>query len=287
MPADKVLAAAMLASLPPSLQVQLDGDIAILRINRAAKRNALDQATVLGMERFFSAPPAGVRVVVLDCEGEHFSAGLDLSEMINRDPISSVQYSMLWGRAFERIESGSLPVISVLKGGVIGGGLELASATHIRVAEPTAFYSLPEGQRGLFVGGGASVRVSRLIGAHRVADMMLTGRVLDAEEGQSVGLSHYLSGPGEGLAWALELAAKVAANSTVTNFAVLQALPRIAEVNPADGYLFESLMAAVASASGEAQTRMRAFLEGRAAKVRTDAVMPRGADRTDRLRNKS
>jgi enoyl-CoA hydratase/carnithine racemase len=194
--------------------------------------------------------------------------------------MSVVEYSMLWGRAFDRIERGSLPVISVLKGGVIGGGLELASATHIRVAEPTAFYSLPEGQRGVFVGGGASVRVSRLIGAHRVADMMLTGRVLDAEEGQAAGLSHYLSGPGEGLTWALELAAKVAANSPVTNFAVLQALPRIAEVNPADGYLFESLMAAIASASGEAQTRMQAFLEGRATKVQRQGSRCDGGVRT-------
>ena len=76
--------------------------------------------------------------------------------------------------------------------------------------------------------------------------MMLTGRVLDAEEGQALGLSHYLTGPGEGLARALELAEKIAANSPVTNFAVLQALPRIAEANPAEGYLLESLMAAVA-----------------------------------------
>ena len=71
----------------------------------------------------------------------------------------------------------------------------------------------------------------------------------------------------EGLAKALELAAKVAQNSPVTNFAVLQALPRIAEANPAEGYLLESLMAAVAGGSDEAKTRMRAFLEGRAAKV--------------------
>ena len=94
---------------------------------------------------------------------------------------------------------------------MVGGGLELASATHLRVAEPSAFYALPEGQHGLFVGGGGSVRVPRLIGAHRMADMMLTGRVLDAEEGHALGLSHYLTGPGEGLARALELAQKIAA----------------------------------------------------------------------------
>jgi enoyl-CoA hydratase/carnithine racemase len=253
--------------LPSSLRVERHDDVAVLRLCRAAKRNALDDATVLGLEAFFSTPPIGVKVVVLDAEGDHFSAGLDLSELVERDAFEGLEHSMMWHRAFERIESGRLPVIAVLKGAVVGGGLELACAAHIRVAEPSAFYALPEGQRGLFVGGGASVRVPRLIGVHRMTDMMLTGRVYDARDGHTVGLSHYLTESGQGLAHALELAKKVAANSPVTNFAVLQALPRIAEANPAEGYLLESLMAAVAGGSEEAKTRMRAFLEGRAAKV--------------------
>lgn len=256
--------------LPPSLQFERhgrDGEVGVLRLSRTAKRNALDDATVLGLEAFFGAPPAGVRAVVLDAAGEHFSAGLDLSELTERDVLEGVQHSMMWHRAFARIESGTVPVVSVLKGAVVGGGLELAAATHIRVAEPSAFYALPEGQRGLFVGGGGSVRVPRLIGAHRMADMMLTGRVLSAQEGQDVGISHYLTEAGEGLATGLELATKIAANSPVTNFAVLQALPRIAQANPAEGYLLEALMAAVAGGSDEAQSRMRAFLEGRGAKV--------------------
>jgi enoyl-CoA hydratase/carnithine racemase len=252
---------------PPSLQVERHGTVAVLRLCRAAKRNALDDATVLGMEAFFSAPPTGVAAVVLDADGEHFSAGLDLSELTERDAFGGLEHSLMWHRAFDRIEHGRLPVISVLKGAVVGGGLELATATHLRVAEPSAFYALPEGQHGLFVGGGGSVRLPRLIGAHRMADMMLTGRVLGADEGQAVGLSHYLVGNGEGLAKALELAAKVATNSPVTNFAVLQALPRIAEASPSEGYLLESLMAAVAGSSADAKARMNAFLEGRAGKV--------------------
>jgi len=239
----------------------------VLRLTRAAKRNALNDPTVLGIEAFFSAPPEGVKAVVLDAQGEHFCAGLDLSELTERDAFESLQHSRMWHRAFERMESGRLPVVSVLKGAVIGGGLELASATHLRVAEPSTFYALPEGQHGLFVGGGGSVRVPRLIGAHRMADMMLTGRVVDAEEGQTLGLSHYLVGPGEGLDKALALAKKIATNSPVTNFAVLQALPRIAEANPAEGYLLESLMAALAGSSEQAQQRMQAFLQGRGGKV--------------------
>jgi (methylthio)acryloyl-CoA hydratase len=241
--------------------------VAVLRLARPAKRNALNDPTVLGIEAFFSAPPTGIKAVVLDAEGPHFCAGLDLSELTERDAFEGLEHSQMWHRAFERLERGRLPVVAVLKGAVIGGGLELASATHLRVAEPTAFYALPEGQHGLFVGGGGSVRVPRLIGAHRMADMMLTGRVVDAQEGQALGLSHYLVGPGEGLARALELAQKIAANSPVTNFAVLQALPRIAEANPAEGYLMESLVAALAGSSEQAQQRMQAFLAGRGGKV--------------------
>ena len=254
-----------IALLPDSLRLELKDDIAVLWLSRPAKRNALDDATVLGLEAFFGAPPPGVKAVVLAADGEHFSAGLDLSELTERDVFEGLEHSMMWHRAFERLERGRVPVVAVLKGAVVGGGLELAAAAHIRVAEPSAFYALPEGQRGLFVGGGGSVRVPRLIGAHRMADMMLTGRVLDADEGHAAGLSHYRVE--DGFEHALGLARKIAANSPITNFAVLQALPRIAEANPAEGYLMESLMAAVAGGSGEAKERMQAFLDKRAGKV--------------------
>ena len=96
----------------------------------------------------------------------------------------------MWHRAFHEIEFGRVPVVAALKGAVIGGGLELALSAHLRVAESSAFYALPEGQRGIFVGGGASVRLPRLIGVSRMRDMMLTGRVHDAESGERLGLSH-------------------------------------------------------------------------------------------------
>src|SRR3546814_4783914 len=89
---------------------------------------------------------------------------------------------MMWHEAFRHIQFGRVPVIAVLHGAVIGGGLELAAATHVRIAEPSSFYALPEGQRGIFVGGGGSVRIPRLIGVARMMDMMLTGRVYDRSE---------------------------------------------------------------------------------------------------------
>jgi (methylthio)acryloyl-CoA hydratase len=176
----------------------------------------------------------------------------------------------MWHRAFHDIEFGRVPVVSVLSGAVVGGGLELAVATHIRVAERSAFYALPEAQRGLFLGGGGSVRITRLIGVARVQDLMLTGRVLSAEEGHSAGISQYLVAEGEGLAEALRLAHRIAANAAITNFAAMQALPRIADSDPAAGLFTESLMAAIAETTPEAQRRMRDFLAKRAAKAKPE-----------------
>lgn len=255
-------------NLPPTLTASRDGDIAILRLSRPAKRNAIDDETVLGLRRYFMEIPQGVGAVVLHGEGEHFCAGLDLGEVSGDIDIRrGVLHSQMWHKAFHEIQFGTVPVVSVLHGAVVGGGLELAASTHIRIAERSAYYGLPEGQRGIFLGGGGSVRIPRLIGVHRVQDMMLTGRTLSAEEGHGAGISQYLVAEGEGLAKGIELARKMAGNAVMTNFAVLHALPRIAESDPATGLFTESLMAAIAETTPEAQQRLKDFLEKRAAKV--------------------
>jgi (methylthio)acryloyl-CoA hydratase len=250
--------------LPNSLSQERDGDIAILRLNRPQKRNAIDDPTIVGIGHFFSSLPKEVRAVVLDGTGEHFCAGLDLSALKELDVVEGVKHSRMWHKAVDEIQFGPVPVICVLHGAVVGGGLELAAAAHIRVAEPSAFYALPEGQRGIFVGGGASARVPRLIGFARMADMMLTGRAYSAEEGQQIGLSQYLVGTGEGLAKALELARKIAANAPMTNFALTHVLPRIAEVGQDQGLLIESLTAAIAQSAPEAKARIQQFLSKQA-----------------------
>ena len=192
---DSLLQRAM--DLPSSLLTRRHGAVAVLILNRPAKRNALNDETLLGIEAFFTHLPDDVACVVLAAEGDHFSAGLDLSEMGERDTISGVRHSRMWHRALEMIEFGPVPVVCALQGAVVGGGLELAAAAHLRVAERSTFYALPEGQRGIFVGGGASVRVPRLIGVARMADLMLTGRRYDADEGLAIGLSQYVVDDGD------------------------------------------------------------------------------------------
>jgi (methylthio)acryloyl-CoA hydratase len=253
--------------LPSTLRAERRGAVAVLTLARAEKRNALDDATVAGIETFFTSLPEGINAVVLAGEGEHFSSGLDLAELSERDVLAGIEHSRSWHRAFERIEFGKVPVVAVLHGAVVGGGLELAAATHVRVAERSAFYALPEASRGIYVGGGASVRLPALIGTSRVMEMMLTGRTLSAEEGQAIGLSHYLVDNGAGFAKALELAERIASNAPFTNYAVMQLLPRIARADPAAGFATEALAAAIAQGESEAKARLKAFLEKRGPKV--------------------
>jgi len=253
--------------LPATLTAERHGAVAVLRLNRPAKRNALDDRTVEGIEAFFAAVPDDIGAVVLCGEGEHFSAGLDVAELAELNAVAGVAHSRSWHRAFERVEFGTVPVIAVLHGAVVGGGLELAAAAHLRVAERTAFYALPEATRGIYVGGGGSVRLPPLIGTARVMDMMLTGRTLSAEEGQLIGLTQYLVDEGEGLAKGMELAHRIAGNPPFTNFAVTHLLPRIARSDAATGYITEALAAAIAQGDEAAKARLKAFLEKRAAKV--------------------
>lgn len=242
-------------------------EIAIIRLTRGAKRNALNDALILALRDLFEKMPTGIRAAVIDGEGEHFCAGLDLSELKDRDAGQGLHHSRMWHAALECVQYGPVPVIAALHGAVVGGGLELASACHIRVADESTFYALPEGSRGIFVGGGGAVRIPRLIGAARMTDMMLTGRVFNAQDGERIGLAQYLVPQGTAFDKAFELAQRVAQNAPLTNYALTHVLPRIAE-QPADqGYMTEAMMAAIAQSAPEAKDRVRAFLEGRAAKV--------------------
>lgn len=245
------------------LKIEIEGALATLTMNRPGKRNAMCDELLDALDRFFSAPPEGVRVVILTGTEGHFCSGLDLSEHVARDAEGTMRHSRNWHRVMETIQFSGLPVVSAMFGAVIGGGLELAASTHVRIAEPSTIFQLPEGMRGIFVGGGATVTVGRLLGADRMREMMLTGRKYGANEGLTLGLAHYVVGEGEAMDLARELAGKIAKNAALSNYMMIQAISRISEMPRSDGLFAESLAAAVSQTSADAEEGLRAFLEKR------------------------
>ncbi len=249
------------------LNIEIENEIARIGINRPEKRNALNDEVILLFEDVFRQISPTVKCAVIYGMGKHFSAGLDLSELKERDVVEGVNHSRMWHRVLNSIEFSKVPVVSALHGAVVGGGLELACSTHIRVADKSTFYALPEGQRGIFVGGGGSVRIPKLIGTARMQDMMLTGRVYTADEGQQIGISQYLV-ENDPLSKAMELAEKICTNAPMTNYAVTHVLPNIQNVPDESGFMLEALIAAIAQGSPEAKKRLKDFLDGRAKKVK-------------------
>jgi len=247
----------------PLFLTERQGAIAIVTINRPAKRNALNEKMWRSLKEMFENFEPDVRAVVLTGAGEHFCAGLDLTEHRHREPFESIAMSRLGHATCEAIQFGGRPVVTAMHGAVIGGGLEIAAATHVRVADTTAFYQLPEGRRGFYVGGGGSVSVARIIGSGRMIEMMLTGRVLDAAAGERLGLSHYVVEPGKALDKAIELAEIIARNAPIPNYLIMQAIPRIEKMGAGEGLWTESVAQAISLTSADARAGIEAFLKKR------------------------
>jgi (methylthio)acryloyl-CoA hydratase len=162
--------------------------------------------------------------------------------------------------AIQRAQEEARALVVFGHGHCFCAGLDLAEHRARQPAEP-------EGQRGIYVGGGASVHVARLLGVSRMADMMLTGRVLDAAAAERAGLVNYLVEEGAAAAKAGELATQAAAMAPLTVLGVLQALPRIQDMAEEDGLFVESMMVALAQTGPEAAARLAEFVEKRGSKV--------------------
>jgi (methylthio)acryloyl-CoA hydratase len=250
------------------LKVDIQGPIAVLTMNRPDKRNAMSDNLLAALDAFFSAPPKDIRVAVLTGTAGHYCSGLDLSEHVLRSAEETLYHSRHWHSVMERIQFGGVPVVSAMFGAVIGGGLELATATHVRIAEPSTIFQLPEGRRGIFVGGGATARVGKILGADRLCEMMLTGRKFGADEGLAFGLAHYAVNDGKALDLAMDLAGKIARNAPLSNYLMVQSISRINDMSNSDGLYVESLSAAIAQTTPDAVEGLQAFLEKRAPKFR-------------------
>lgn len=251
----------------PIVSYVLEGDVALIRLDRPEKRNAVSDAVIEALAAAVARAGSEAKAAVIHGAGAHFCAGLDIAEHAEKSPIEGIHGSRRWHAVFDTIQRGAIPFVAALHGAVVGGGLELAASTHIRVADRTAFFALPEGQRGIFVGGSGSVRIARLMTTARMTDLMLTGRVLTAEEGERYNLVQYLVEPGAAFDKAKALAKIAAGNAPLSNYAIINALPRIQDMAQDDGLFVESLMASFTQTSPEAAERLKAFIEKRAARL--------------------
>lgn len=245
---------------------ELDGDIALIGLDRQDKRNAMNGDLFRQLGEAANRAQREARAGVIFGHGNNFSAGLDLkyaiTEMRGRDPIHA---DAGHGRPFDVIARGGIPFVAALHGAVVGAGFELAAATHIRVADASAFFALPEGQRGIFVGGGGSVRIQRLIGYGLMADMMLSGRALTATEAKAVGAVQYTVVDEEPARdKAIAIARRIAENAPRSNWAIVNALPRIADMPQEEGLYVEMLTAQFVANAPESRERITDFLEKRA-----------------------
>ena len=245
---------------------ELEGPVALIGLNRPEKRNALNLDFIQSLADAVTRAGREAAAGVIFGHGAAFSAGLDLAELAERITKISTQpvrrERNQWHATFDLIARGTIPFVAALHGATIGGGLELATAAHIRVADPTAFFALPEGQRGIFVGGGGTVNIQKIIGFTAMADMMLTGRVVSASEGKDLRLVQYLTEPGDALTKAKSIANRIAQNTQQTNWQIINILPRINDLSHDDGLFMEHLTSAMTKPP-ESLERLRAFLEKR------------------------
>ncbi len=260
----------------PLVTYELDGKTALIGLNRADKRNAISDAVIAELRAAVLRAHDDADVAVLFGHGGNFSAGLDLAEALARatgqiaPPRKRKRHT--WHEVFDQIERGPIPFVAALHGAVVGGGLELAMAAHLRVCDDSAFFGLPEGQRGIFVGGGGTVRIQRVVGTTVMTDMMLTGRLLTPAEGLQEHIVRYVVPAGQALAKARELAARIAQNTVETNWKIIQVLPRVQDLSHDDGLFMEQLNSAVARPP-EVEARLREFVDGKARPLQA----PKGA----------
>lgn len=254
------------------MDVAIEDGVAVVTLNRPDKRNALNVSFVHQLQDLFTEIPRrdDVRCVVMKANGEHFCAGLDLVEHFReeRSAETFTRICQAWHDAFNKLEYSGVPVIGALKGAVVGGGLELASSFHIRVADQTTYFALPEGQRGIFTGGGATVRVARLVGKARMIDMMLTGRIYQGQEAVDVGLCQYLVPGTDASEKAMALAKIAAANPPLSNYAITVGISHIQNMSTLDGSFAEAFVAGVVNTHDGAKERLAAFSNKTAQKTK-------------------
>jgi enoyl-CoA hydratase len=262
-------------STEPSLLFERRGPTAVLTMNRPERRNALSLDMIVRMADAWEAIDADdtLRSVILTGAGDAYCVGGDLdagwmggarganpSEHEQRALADmSITLRGLLITAWLR-----KPIVAVVNGDCLGGGCEMLQQTDIRIAEEHARFGVPEARRGLIAGAGSTTRLKRQIPYAVAMEMLLTGRILDAEEALRWGLVTHLVPKGAGLAKGHEIADVLAANAPLSVAASKASAVETGWLPESEAIPIELGYAAKVTRSNDAKEGMRAFKEKRA-----------------------
>lgn len=245
----------------------LEDNIFWIKINRPEKRNALNKATRAELRQALEhiKTVRDIKVVVITGSGDKaFIAGADVSDLLDMGPFEMEEYlATLSQQLYTDIENLSIPVIAMINGVAVGGGLELALASDIRIASENAKFGLTEINLGVIPGGGGTQRLPRLIGAGRAKELILTGDIIDAHEALRIGMVNKVV-PQERLeATVREMAQKIASKSMVAIRFAKKAINAAMKTSLDSGLAYEALLECLCFATEDRKEGMSAFLEKR------------------------
>ncbi|MCU1454896.1 MAG: Enoyl-CoA hydratase/isomerase [Acidimicrobiales bacterium] len=253
------------------LLVERDGPVLTVTLNRPEAKNAFSARMLVAAAdawRSLDEDP-DLRVGILTGAGGDFCAGMDLKALSagvsDEDAARMGDDPDLHWKALLRHFRPSKPLIAAVEGYCVAGGTEILQATEIRVAGASAQFGVAEVRRGLFPLGGSTVRLQRQIAFTNAADLLLTGRLIDAAEAKAMGLIGHVVPDGQALARAHELADVIAANAPLAVRAVLRSMRETAAMSEADGLARELELGWPVFATKDAQEGPRAFAEKRPA----------------------
>jgi enoyl-CoA hydratase len=254
----------------PTIIFEEHDALALVRLNRPDKRNALNVTMLERLGELFDAieKRRDLRVVILmgcaGAGGEAFSAGTDITELASLDAEGARRAAQRGQQVCDLIEHCGVPVIATVGGVASGGGCELALACHLRIASTNAQFSLPETKLGVIPAYGGTQRLARVIGSGRALEMMLTGQMVSAEEALRIGLVNRVTEPAHLLADATALAQEIMQLAPLAIRACLEAVTRGQQLPLEEGLKLEAQLFSSLFETADMREGTRAFLEKRA-----------------------
>lgn len=251
---------------PPVLQIDTCNGIRTVTINRPDKLNALNAATLDALDAAFADAAAddAVRVVVLTGAGpKAFVAGADIAEMNSLSPVQGRDFSLRGTRMMRRVEKLNKPVIAMINGFALGGGLELAMCCHLRIAADGAKLGQPEINLGLIPGFGGSQRLLRLCGRAATLELCLTGAPIGAERALQLGIVNRVVPAAELEAETTKLATQLANAAPLALRGMIDCVNVGSECGIEEGLEYESAQFGLMFATDDMREGTGAFLEKR------------------------